>query len=430
MAIKIIPKGLDGIIDIPSSKSISHRAIIAGALSSGESVIENVILSKDIEATCRGLSSLGTDIQIISCEEDRHKIIIKGKGRLESKESTIDCIESGSTLRFLIPLAPLTGESITFEGSGRLVERPLDIYYKIFDTQGIKYKNSFGKLPLTLCGKLKPDNFYVRGDISSQFITGLMYALPLLEGDSQIILETPLQSKGYVDLTIDVLKSFEIIIENNNYNSFKIQGKQSYMPRKFTVEGDFSQAAFWLAGGVLSGTTVSQGLNMDSLQGDREITRIIQAMGGNLKIKNNGVTAHKSELKGIEIDASQIPDLVPIISVIASLSKGRTIIKNAGRLRIKESDRLRAIASELNKIGGKIVEQDEGLVIEGVNSFGGGIVDSWNDHRIAMALAIAAARCKDPLIITGEKSVNKSYPRFWEDFKKLGGEIHEWNMGE
>ncbi|MDD2482315.1 MAG: 3-phosphoshikimate 1-carboxyvinyltransferase, partial [Lutispora sp.] len=323
-----------------------------------------------------------------------------------------------------------SGESITFEGSGKLVERPLDIYYKIFDKQGIKYKNSFGKLPLTLCGKLKPDNFYVRGDISSQFITGLMYALPLLEGDSQITLETPLQSKGYVDLTMDVLKSFGIIIENNNYNSFKIQGKQSYVSRKFTVEGDFSQAAFWLAGGVLSGTTVCQGLNMDSLQGDRDITRIIQAMGGNLKIKNNGVTAHKSDLKGIEIDASQIPDLVPIISVIASLSKGRTIIKNAGRLRIKESDRLKAIASELNKIGGKIVEQDEGLVIEGVNSFGGGIVDSWNDHRIAMALAIAAARCKEPLIITGEKFVNKSYPRFWEDFKKLGGEIHEWNMGE
>lgn len=429
MAVEILPKGLEGIVHIPPSKSISHRALIAGALSRGESIIQNVILSKDIEATCKGLISLGTNIQVTCCGDDRHKIIIKGNGILDAKEAVIDCIESGSTLRFLIPLSVLTGKKITFKGHGKLAERPLDIYYNIFNNQGIKYENDHGKLPLTICGTLKPDNFYIRGDVSSQFITGLMFTLPLLEGDSHIIMETPLQSKGYVDLTIEVLRIFGISIENNNYESFDIRGNQNYKPAVYNVEGDYSQAAFWLAAGVLSGTVACQGLNIDSLQGDRSIIGIIQAMGGNLQIKNNEIIAHKSELKGIEIDASQIPDLVPVIAVMAALSKGQTMIRNAERLRIKESDRLRAIASELNKIGGRVVELDDGLIIEGVDSFIGGAADSWNDHRIAMSLAVAATRCDKSLIITGEKAVKKSYPGFWEDYRKLGGEICEWNMG-
>lgn len=431
MAIEIIPKGLKGTVHIPPSKSISHRAIIAGALSHGKSMIQNVILSEDIKATCNALKSFGVHMEIQKDEVNRHQIMIYGKGRsLEPAENTIDCIESGSTLRFIIPIAALTGGKVTFQGRGKLIERPLDIYYEMFNKQGIEYTNNDGKLPLTICGQLKPDKFYVRGDVSSQFITGLLFVLPLLEGDSQIIMETPLQSKGYVDLTIHVLKNFGVHVENNNYQSFHIKGKQKYTPTTYYVEGDFSQAAFWLAAGVLSGPIVCEGLNLDSLQGDRDILRIIQAMGGKLEIGNHRVTAVKSSLKGMDIDASQIPDLVPIIAVMAALSEGKTIIKNAGRLRIKESDRLKAITVELNKIGAKISELNDGLIIEGVDNFTGGTVESWNDHRIAMALAVAATRCKYPLIINGEKAVKKSYPDFWEDYGELRGEISERNMGK
>jgi len=419
MAIEILPKALNGTVHVPPSKSISHRAIIAGALSQAKSTINNVVLSEDIKATINALVSLGVHMDNRQDEGDRHQLIIHGKGSLEPVETTIDCIESGSTLRFLIPIAALVGGRVTFQGRGKLIERPLNIYYEIFEKQGIEYRSSDGKLPLTILGRLKPDRFHVRGDVSSQFITGLMFALPLLNEDSEIIMETPLESKGYVDLTIDVLKNFGVHVENNNYTSFYIKGNQKYTPTTFNVEGDFSQAAFWLAGGVLSGSVACKGLNMNSLQGDKEILKIIQAMGGRLEINDDCITAYKSNMKAIDIDASQIPDLVPIIAVMAALSEGRAAIKNAGRLRIKESDRLKAIAMELNKIGGKITELDDGLVIEGVKRFTGGTVDCWNDHRIAMALAIAATRCNKPLVIMGQESVKKSYINFWDDYKKL-----------
>lgn len=427
--VDINPKSLKGLINIPPSKSISHRAIIAGALSNGESIIENIIMSKDIKATCDGLISLGAEMDLKSRSDNRYTIIVRGKGSIETNGEAIDCMESGSTLRFLIPLAVISGEKVTFNGRGKLIERPLDIYYNIFEKQGINYHNNSGILPLTIWGRLKPSDFCMRGDISSQFITGLMFALPLLDGDSSIIIDTPLESKGYIDLTIDVLKSFGIEVLNQDYTIFKIKGNQIYKPRKYRVEGDLSQAAFWLVAGTIAGHIECSDINTNSFQGDREIIKIIQDMGGNLKITGKSVTAHKNPTRGIEIDASQIPDLIPVISVMACLSQGTTIIRNASRLRIKESDRLKSTASELSKIGGRIKELKDGLVIDGVDSLKGGIVNSWNDHRIAMAMAVASTRCANPLTIEGAESVEKSYPGFWEDFKKLGGDIYERNMG-
>lgn len=427
--VNINPKSLKGVVHIPPSKSISHRAIIAGALSNGESIIENIIMSKDIKATCDGLISLGVEMDLKSSSDNRYTIIVRGKGSIETNGDTIDCIESGSTLRFLIPLAVTSDEKVTFNGRGKLIERPLDIYYNIFEKQGISYYNNSGILPLTVWGKLKPSDFHMIGDISSQFITGLMFALPLLHGDSRIIIDTPLESKGYIDLTMDVLKSFGIEILNEDYTIFKIRGNQTYKPRKYRVEGDFSQAAFWLVAATIAGHIECSDINTNSFQGDREIIRIIQDMGGSLQITGKSVTAHKNPTRGIEIDASQIPDLIPVISVMACLSQGTTIITNASRLRIKESDRLKSTASELSKIGGRIKELKDGLIIDGVDSLKGGIVNSWNDHRIAMAMAVASTRCANPLTIEGAESVEKSYPGFWEDFKKLGGDIYERNMG-
>ncbi|KDR94494.1 3-phosphoshikimate 1-carboxyvinyltransferase [Peptoclostridium litorale DSM 5388] len=429
-AVDINPKKLRGTVKIPPSKSISHRAIIAAALSEGESRIENVVMSKDMQATCSGMRSYGAQIDEIEGGEGRRTLMIKGVKRPVHSKDAIDCIESGSTLRFLIPIAALSDGPMRFEGRGKLVERPLDIYYDIFEEQGISYKNDSGKLPLTVDGKLKAGQFHIRGDVSSQFITGLMFTLPLLHGDSSIVMDTPLESKGYIDLTIEVLNKFGIDIQNDNYERFIIRGDQSYRACNYRVEGDFSQAAFWLVAGCISSDIDCMDLNMESLQGDREIVDIIEKMGIQIQSSEaNTIKALSGDTKAMVIDASQIPDLVPIISVLASLSRGTTVIKNAARLRIKESDRIKSTASELSKLGANIKELEEGLVIDGVESLEGGTVRSWNDHRIAMAMAVASTRCSSPVTIVGSESVAKSYPGFWEDFKSLGGDINERDLG-
>lgn len=416
---------LKGKVSIPSSKSVCHRAVICAGLSEGISNIDNVVFSQDIEATCEAMKSLGVNI-----EKQASSIKIKGTQELEIINNNIDCNESGSTLRFLIPLAATTGKGVTFEGKGNLEERPLGPYYKIFDIQKINYKNIQGKLPLTIEGKLKPSEYEINGSISSQFISGLLFALPLLDGDSKIIVTTELESKPYVDLTIDMLKSFCVHVENNDYKEFIIKGNQKYTSVDYKVEGDFSQAAFWLTAGILGANVVCEGLNMKSLQGDKAILQIIKDMGGEICIEGDNIKAIPSKTKGTIIDASQFPDLVPTLTVLGALSEGTTEIINATRLRIKESDRLSAICLELNKIGADITEKADGLIIRGRKSLKGGTVHSWNDHRIAMALAVASIKCKEPVIIKDAHCVKKSYPDFWKHFRKLGGNIDEWSMGE
>ena len=425
----IQPFSLNGKVKIPPSKSLSHRAVIAAGLSYGECTIDNISMSEDIIATCEIMEKLGVDIKQIP-----NKIIVLGKGKpsLAGKEgagSELQCNESGSTLRFLIPIAMLTGSKVTFKGKSKLVQRTLRPYYEIFDKQNIKYTTSNGNLPLTIDGSLRPGLFELRGDVSSQFITGLIYALPLLDGDSTIKITTQMESIGYIDLTLDVLSKFGVKIENNNYREFKIKGNQHFIKRDYRVEGDFSQAAFYLAAGVLGGDVECLDLNMESLQGDRVIVDIIKNMGGNITTIDGILKASKSDLKGTIIDASQCPDLVPIAAVLAALSDGTTEIINAARVRIKESDRLKAMATELNKIGADIIEREDSLLIHGKPWLKGGVVSSWNDHRIAMAMAIASIRCSEELTIEDSGAVKKSYPEFYEDFKSLGGKVNERTMG-
>lgn len=421
----INPGKLSGRVAIPSSKSICHRAVICAGLSEGISNIHNVFYSQDIEATSRAMENLGAGIYR---GEDRIKVIASGK--MKVKNTVIDCNESGSTLRFLIPIAAVTGERVEFTGRGRLVDRPLGAYYEIFDKQKLHYTNDNGKLPLTIEGRLIPGEYRVKGNISSQFISGLLFALPLLEGDSKIIIATPLESRPYVDLTIEMLQNFSVVVENHEYKELIIKGGQKYKAANYTVEGDFSQAAFWLTAGTLGADVVCQGLNMKSLQGDKAILDIIRDMGGKFSAEGSSVQALPSLTRGKRIDASQCPDLVPILTVLAALSQGTTEIVNAGRLRIKESDRLSAISCELNKIGGDVQEMSEGLIIKGRETLKGGTVSSWNDHRIAMALAVASIKCTGPIIIEDSECVKKSYPNFWEDFRRLGGNINEQYVGK
>lgn len=421
--IKIIPKALEGAIEIPPSKSMSHRGVIAAGLADGESQLDNVLYSDDIVKTLGAMEGLGASI-LQQIEKNTIAYDYKIQGGRKVNKGLIDCKESGSTLRFLIPIALTNYNEITFKGSGKLVERPLDIYYDLFKKQGIYYENDAGKLPLTIKGQLEPGKFQIRGDVSSQFISGLLMALPLLDGDSQIEITTDLESRDYVEMTLDVLEKFGIIIEKES-RGFLIKGNQVYQPTQIYVEGDYSQGAFWAVAGLLGKPIELKGLAQKTSQGDQRILEIIKAMGGKIEWQGDSLVSNPSSTKGQIIDASQCPDLVPILATLAALSEGETQIINAGRLRIKESDRLKAITEELNQLGAKISEYPDKLIIEGVSTLRGGKVKGWNDHRIVMALAIAAIRCEEEVWIEGYEAVSKSYPTFWMDYKRLGGVIYE-----
>ena len=426
MKIKIRPGKLNGTIEIPPSKSYSHRAVIAAALAENgkKSKIDNLKFSVDITTTTDIMENWGAEIERF---ESALEIIGNG-GKVAPRDKYVQCNESGSTIRFLIPVGITSENELVFDGKGKLVDRPLDSYYRIFDKQGLKYETTGGKLPLTVNGKLKPGNYEIDGNISSQFITGLLYALPLLEGDSKLIINKNLESKGYVDLTLEILKLAGIEIVNNDYKSFDIRGNQTYKPFDYTVEGDYSQVAFWIVAGIISANRDNEvkclHVNKNSLQGDREIIEIVQRMGANLEICDDYVIVKPSKTKGTVIDISQCPDIGPVLTVLAALSEGETRIINGERLRIKESDRITSIKTELNKLGGNVSEEGDSLIIQGVEGFRGGItVNAWNDHRIAMSLAIASTRCEKEIILEEAESVRKSYPHFWDDFVKMGGEI-------
>ncbi|MEG1105771.1 MAG: 3-phosphoshikimate 1-carboxyvinyltransferase [Eubacterium sp.] len=430
--VEIIPQKLGGIIEIPPSKSISHRAIICGALAEGTTVIHNILCSDDIQATCKAMEILGAHIEYKETSEKRYTLTISGITNLEAKGKTIDCAESGSTLRFIIPIMALNAKDSTVTGRGRLVKRPMEPYYSIFDQLKIHYKHEKEgqDLPLTFSGKLQSGIFQLKGEISSQFITGLLLALPLIQGDSVIEMITPLESKPYVDITLDMMKKFGVSIENFNYEKFVIKGNQYYKACECCVEGDYSQGAFWLVGGILGKKTVCKDLLKDSKQGDKAIVDIIKKMNGIISNVQNVYTTEPCKTKGRIIDVSQYPDLVPILAVLSALSDGKTEIINAARLRYKESDRLMAMTEALTILGAKITEHKTGLTIEGTMCLKGGKVDSHNDHRIAMAIAIASFACSDPVTIIGSECVRKSYPDFWKDFKKMGGIINEFDLGE
>ncbi|MDO5559169.1 MAG: 3-phosphoshikimate 1-carboxyvinyltransferase [Oscillospiraceae bacterium] len=403
MDLTIIPSILHGHVTVPSSKSITHRALICAALAHGESEITNVSMSQDINATIESLTALGASFRI-----NGSTVKVTGISHAPACAKA-DCCESGSTLRFLIPVACALGTSCEFSGQGRLASRPIDIYIRELSDKGIQFSRT-GTMPFSVNGKLSGGRFNVEGNVSSQFITGFLLALPLLSEDSEIILTSELESKPYVDITIGCLKHFGIeIVEKKN--SYFIRGGQNYKPADFCVEADFSQAAFFIAAGFIGNDIVIDNLPDASLslQGDKKIIEITQNLCYNYK------------QTPFFIDASDIPDLVPVLAVACSLSKNETHITNAGRLRIKESDRLVSTSEMINSLGGKVRQTDDGLIISPVSCFTGGIVDSCNDHRIAMAAAVAATRSTKNVSVKNFDAIKKSYPDFLDDYKKIGG---------
>ncbi|MBQ2472321.1 MAG: 3-phosphoshikimate 1-carboxyvinyltransferase [Acholeplasmatales bacterium] len=415
MNVTIKPNKLSGTIQIPPSKSLSHRAIIAAALAEGESIISNVLYSKDILATIDAMRACGAEIK-----EYSDHLVIHGS-KVKRVKSMINANESGSTIRFMIPIALVCDEGIEFRGENHLVKRPLDTFLEIFDTQGIKYTRGEDYLPLKVYSGLKCGTFKVRGDISSQFITGLLYALPLLDGDSKIVITTNLESKGYIDLTLDMLKKFGIEIENKEYKEFIIKGNQSYKPYNYTIEGDFSQSAFFLVADALGADIKLSCMNMDSHQGDKKILLDMEDFGSNIIFENDLLSLENKTLHGATIDFSQSPDLGPALTVLAALADGESNFINAGRLRIKECDRITAMRIELEKMGAKIIEHKDGMTIYGVKELHGAIIDSHNDHRVAMAIAMASLKTKGDIKILNAGCVSKSFPNFFSVFESLGG---------
>ena len=446
MNITIHPVPLRGEITPPSSKSQAHRLLIAAALTDrGKSVIHGLADPEDIRATRRCLTALGARIE----EPGPGTVQVSrglGTAIVEAGPAPIlDCGESGSTLRFLIPVALLVDGKAAFTGRGRLMERPLTPYETLFREKGVAWDLKDGVL--TVDGgrgydalALDPGEYRLPGNVSSQFFTGLLFALPLLEGDSDLIPTTPLESRDYLEMTRQTLEIAGVHSQWRG-DALHVPGNQTYHAFEAAVEADWSQAAFWYAAaGIGNGVTVA-GMDEKSIQGDRVIlewgrmlrneplrggvTVPILGQGGAGKAAAHSVRPDRPERYAVSIDVSQAPDLVPPLAAWGALTPGCDLyLKNAGRLRLKESDRLAAVTEVLNALGADVTEEPDRLIIRGRESLPGGVtVDSHNDHRIAMMAAIATTRCEREVTITGAECVRKSYPNFWEDYKKLGGII-------
>lgn len=404
MDIRITSAPISGSIEGIASKSFAHRALICAALAKGKSEIRINTTSADIEATVDCLKNLGA--------------VIEKNGNVYSvtpienipENAVINCGESGSTIRFLLPVICALGISTEIHGSGRLPERPLSPLKEELIRMGASVSDEF---PLNVSGRIVAGEFTLRGDVSSQFVTGLLMALAYL-GGGRINLLPPVQSRPYIDITLEVLRRFGADIKEEN-NTFYIN-KSPLTGCSFTVEADWSNAAFPLC----MGAEVT-GLNPLSTQGDKAIIDVLKNMGAEITENSGSFRADISSLHGCRINAADIPDAVPVIAAIAATAKGETVIYNSERLRIKESDRIMTTSRMLRSLGGNIAETEDGLIINGKEFLDGGETPSFNDHRIAMAAAVAACRCKGDVIIRNAEAVNKSYPAFFEDYNKLGG---------
>lgn len=415
--VKFSPFVPNGIVNVPPSKSDVHRAIICAAMANGVSRISPVALSNDIKATIGCIKALGADAVL-----ENNVLTVDGTNMYKNKTALLDCGESGSTLRFFIPIAAVGNINATFVGKGKLPQRPIGIFTEALPKAGTVCKTE-GGLPLEIKGQLKSGIFEIPGNVSSQFITGLLLALPILEGDSEIVLTSPLESVGYIAMTIRTMKQFGVNIQATE-KGWHIKGGQSYKTCDYTTDGDWSQAAFFMVLGAVSGKVTVKGVAKDSTQGDKKCAEILARFGAKVTQLDNEVTVEKGKLKAITVDASQIPDLVPVLSVCAAFAEGTTKIINAERLRIKECDRLKATAELLNNLGGKVKELSDGLEITGVSSLKGGNVNGYNDHRIVMSAAVCAARSDEDITATFAMSINKSYPDFYIDYNSIGGKAN------
>ena len=415
MIATISPAKLTGTIPAIASKSDAHRLLILAALSKGETRMMMEQRSEDIDATISCLISLGAEITIL-----QDGVLVRGIGKV-ADNPLLDCKESGSTFRFLLPVACALSERVRFTGGGRLPERPIGDLMKQMQAHGVSFSGE--RLPFETRGLLAGGACSLPGNVSSQYLTGLLLALPLMKQDSTISLTTRLESAAYVDITLDALARFGVRVETQG-EQYKVFGGQAISsPGELRVDGDWSNAAFFLAAGALGNPVTLTGLRLDSPQGDKAILDALRRFGAGVEATSDGITVSPAQLRGCTIDVGETPDLLPVLAVLGACAAGKTRLVNAARLRLKESDRLASVTAMIRDLGGLVEEQADSLVITGT-TLSGGTVDSCRDHRIAMSAAIASIRCKGDVTILGAEAVNKSYPAFYDDFNHLGGHAH------
>ena len=418
----IEPGRLAGTAAVPPSKSAAHRAVVCAALAAGTSHIGNVEFSQDILATLGAAQQLGAKV-----ERGEHELTITGRGNADGFATItrpVFCNESGSTLRFILPLFSLTAQKVRFTGAGRLMQRPQEIYAQLFERQGLRFEQN--EQGITIFGRLCPGTFTLPGNVSSQFISGLLFALPLLDGDSTLHLIPPVESRSYIDMTRAVQAAFGVESRWLDETTLEISGGQEYHPCDYTVEGDYSQAAFpAVLGAVCGGVTVT-GLRPDTLQGDAVILDILHRCGAQFTREGDTVTFAKAPLHGVDIDLADCPDLGPVLMVLGLLCKGTTVIRNAERLRLKESDRIAAMEAELRACGGVLESEGGTITVHGCAEHlhaPEGILHGHNDHRVVMSLAVLSAAAGLPLTVDDAEAIQKSWPNFFAAIRPLGVEV-------
>ncbi len=412
----ISPSKCHGTVKIPPSKSLAHRAIICASLAQGKSVLSNIDYSVDIQTTLACMKKLGAKIE---CYEDQ--VIIWGIHDFSHlQDHHIECNESGSTLRFLIPIFSLTNERITFTGKNRLLKRPQKIYENLFHEFGLYFNQTEEKIEIQ--GSLPSGDYTLQGNVSSQFISGLLFTLPLLSNDSHIHILPPFESKSYIDLTIQMMKLFHVNIEWEDDLTLFIKGNQKYQNKDVTIEGDYSQFAFFGVLGAINADLNIEGMDPCSLQGDKQIVDILKDFKSDITENNKIYHVSPSQLYAHEIDLKNCPDLGPILCVLAMFAKNNTRILHTSRLRLKESDRIEAMISECAKMGCIIeAKDDEMLIHESCLHAPSVPLAGWKDHRIVMACSIALSVLGGE--IEGCEAISKSYPSFFDDLKAVGIEV-------
>lgn len=421
MQVQITPAPLGGTVPAIASKSDAHRILICAALADGPTLVSLRSMSQDIAATMDCLRALGAQIDQ---QPDGRWFVTPIAAPTQG--ATLDCGESGSTLRFVLPLAAALGAQSTLVGHGRLPQRPMGDLLEQLGCHGIQF--SAPALPFALDGTLQGGQFFLPGHVSSQFVTGLLLCAPLLPGGCTITLTSPMESAAYVDITTAAMARFGVNVHSLADGWQVPAGQHYHSPGALEAEGDWSNAAFWLCAGALGAPVTVTGLNPDSPQGDRAIVQVLQRMGATLTWQGDALTAAPGPLTGCQIDGTEIPDLIPVLAMVAACGSGTTEFTRVARLRLKESDRLAAITKTLAALGGSAQEGAESLLVQGT-PLAGGQADSFADHRMAMAAAIAAIRCQGPVCITGAQAADKSYPDFWRHYESLGGKIHVVTAG-
>ena len=416
MQIRLTPGPLSGTVTAPPSKSLAHRAVLCAALADGPSRIEHLERSEDVRATLAAVQQFGCAVQPIPGGVR----LTPGKG-FATIVRPVDCSESGSTLRFLIPLLSLTAQKVRFVGHGRLMARPLDVYDQLLPAHGVRFAHS--DAGCEVFGALQPGRYEVPGGVSSQFLSGLLFALPLLEKPSTLCILPPLESRSYLELTRAVQADYGVHSEWRGADTLYIPAPQRYAARDYTVEGDYSQAAFAAVLGAVRGGISIAGLSPDSRQGDAIILPILQRCGAQFAWENGTVRFDAAPLRGTQIDLADCPDLGPVLMALAALCTGETVLTHAGRLRLKESDRIAAMQAELEKCGVYFAADADTVTIRGGLRAPSAAFDGHGDHRIVMSMAVLALAAGVPACLTGAQAVSKSWPGFFEAMAALGAEV-------